>query len=99
MKFVRSKLNHLVFQLGRREHQLLVDLLQLYPLIPTRHHRLSRTADPHAVQADQQLLEEAKELGTLMRGSGRFEFDDELPASTYREKEPEWKRKWRKDRP
>lgn len=43
-----------------------------------------------------ELLEEAKELGTLMRGSGRFEFDDELPASTYREKQPEWKKSWRR---
>lgn len=43
-----------------------------------------------------QLLEEAKELGTLMRGSGRFEFDDELPTSTYREKQPAWKKNWRK---
>lgn len=46
-----------------------------------------------------ELLEEAKELGTLMRGIGqRSEFDDELPASTYREKEPEWKTKWRERR-
>jgi hypothetical protein len=59
VKFVRRQPNHLVFQLGRREHQLLLDLLQLYPLTPTQHHRLSRTADPHAIQADQQLLEEA----------------------------------------
>lgn len=44
-----------------------------------------------------QLLEEAKELSTLMRGSGRFEFDDELPASTYKEKEPAWKKQWRKN--
>ncbi len=42
-----------------------------------------------------ELVKEAKELGTLLRGSGRFEFDDELPASTYKEKEPEWKKKWR----
>lgn len=44
------------------------------------------------------LLEEAKELGTLMRGSGRFEFDDELPPSTYRAPEPAWKKKWRDSR-
>lgn len=44
-----------------------------------------------------ELLEEAKEISSLMRGIGqRSEFDDQLAPSTYREKEPEWKRKWKK---
>jgi hypothetical protein len=42
-----------------------------------------------------ELLEEAKEISGLLSGIGnRFEFDDELPASTWREKAPPWK-KWR----
>lgn len=42
------------------------------------------------------LLEEAKEIRLLMRGvRQRSEFDDELPPSTWRPKEPEWKRKFR----
>lgn len=41
-----------------------------------------------------QLLEEAKEISGLLRGIGqRSEFDDELPASTWKEKAPPWK-KW-----
>ena len=41
------------------------------------------------------LLEEAKEISSLMRGIGqRSEFDDELPASTWKAKVPEWKKKW-----
>jgi hypothetical protein len=59
VKFVRGNQEHLIFQLGRREHQLLVELLNLYPLTPTRHHRLSRTADAADIEADQQLLEDA----------------------------------------
>jgi hypothetical protein len=58
VKFVRGNQEHLIFQLGRREHQLLVELLSLYPLTPTHHHRLSRTADAAQIDADQQLLEE-----------------------------------------
>lgn len=43
-----------------------------------------------------ELLEEAKEISSLLRGAGqRTEFDDELPPSTFRPKVPEWKRKWR----
>lgn len=38
------------------------------------------------------LLEEAKEISGLLRGIGqRSEFDDELPASTWKPKVPEWK--------
>ncbi|HVJ46247.1 MAG TPA: hypothetical protein VM511_07675, partial [Luteolibacter sp.] len=40
------------------------------------------------------LLEEAKEISSLMRGIGqRSEFDDQLPASTWKAKEPEWKKR------
>jgi DNA primase len=41
-----------------------------------------------------ELLEEAKEISGLLRGIGqRSEFDDELPASTFRPKKPEWKQR------
>lgn len=39
-----------------------------------------------------ELLQEAKEISALLRGIGqRSEFDDELPASTFKPKEPPWK--------
>jgi DNA primase len=42
-----------------------------------------------------ELLEEVKEISGLLRGIGqRSEFDDELPASTFKPKVPEWKKKW-----
>jgi hypothetical protein len=41
-----------------------------------------------------ELLHEAKEISNLLRGIGqRSEFDDELPASTWKAKGPPWK-KW-----
>ncbi len=41
-----------------------------------------------------ELLHEAKEISSLLRGIGqRSEFDDELPASTWKPKTPTWK-KW-----
>jgi DNA primase len=43
-----------------------------------------------------ELLEEAKEIKNLLRGiDQRSHFDDELPKSTYKPKEPEWKKRWR----
>ncbi len=44
-----------------------------------------------------ELLHEAKEISALLRGAGqRSEFDDELPASTWKPKVPDWKTKWTK---
>ena len=41
-----------------------------------------------------ELLHEAKEISSLLRGIGqRSEFDDELPASTFKEKQPAWKKR------
>lgn len=40
-----------------------------------------------------ELLHEAKEISSLLRGiSQRSEFDDELPASTWKPKVPQWKK-------
>ena len=40
-----------------------------------------------------ELLHEAKEISSLLRGIGqRSEFDDELPASTWKPKAPPWKK-------
>lgn len=45
-----------------------------------------------------ELLEEAKEISGLLRGIGqRSEFDDELPASTFRPKKPDWKKRYEHD--
>jgi DNA primase len=46
-----------------------------------------------------ELLHETKEISNLMRGIGqRSEFDDELPASTFREKPPAWQNRINRDR-
>lgn len=43
-----------------------------------------------------ELMEQAQEIAHLLRGvDQRSEFDDELPKSTYKPKEPEWKKRWR----
>jgi DNA primase len=42
-----------------------------------------------------ELLHEVKEISSLLRGIGqRSEFDDELPASTWKPKAPPWKKKF-----
>jgi DNA primase len=41
-----------------------------------------------------ELMREAKEIAEIMRSTDRFVYDDELPASTWKPKVPEWKKKW-----
>jgi hypothetical protein len=59
VKFLKAEDGRLVFQLGRREKNLLFELLRLYPLVPPAHHRLSQTAESSEMETDQHLLDEA----------------------------------------
>ncbi len=60
MKLLRRHKDQLVYEFSEPEKNLLLAVLDLYPLVPLAHHRLSRAMDdsPKAV-ANQQLLEES----------------------------------------
>jgi hypothetical protein len=59
VKLLRHSKDRFVFQLGKRERQLLLAVLELYPRLSTAHQKLSKSAAAPAAEADQQLLEEA----------------------------------------
>ena len=44
MKLIQRDGEDFVFHISKREKRLLLEMLNLYPLIPTAHHRVSRTA-------------------------------------------------------
>jgi hypothetical protein len=58
MKCVNSGPGAYVFLLGKREKQLLIDLLRGYPRVPAEHHKLSKSA-AEANAESQRLLNEA----------------------------------------
>ncbi len=79
MKLIGTDKDRLLLQFGRREKDLLLLLLQLYPRIPPAHHKISKAAKPD--DSSQQLLDEAlaeqraenrKQLTALMTQSGRW---------------------------
>lgn len=81
MKLIRLKGGDFVFQIAPREKLLLLQVLRLYPLLPSTYFRLSKTADAAEIQADQLMLEEAlaeqrkenrRHLDELLREPGRF---------------------------
>jgi hypothetical protein len=82
VKFFKAEGDDLVFEIGRREKTLLIELLKLYPLVPPAHHRISTSVDTPAVESNQHLLEEAltehrnenkKQLDAMLQEPHRFE--------------------------
>ncbi len=59
MKFLRATKSGHVFQLKPLEQHLLLEVLSLYPLVPTTHHRLNKSGDDPQLDENQQLLEES----------------------------------------
>jgi len=59
VKPLRSGKSVLVFQLSPREKQLLLDTLELYPLVPATYYRLSSKAGKTESDENQRLLDES----------------------------------------
>ncbi len=59
MKLLRASKSGQVFHLGRREQQLLLETIRLYPLVPASHHRLSKDGQGPDADENQRLLEAA----------------------------------------
>ena len=82
MKLIQATKNRLVFQLGQREKRLLLQVLKLYPRVPSAHQRLSKSGRLPEPEANQRLLDEAlaeqraenkKQLQALMVDQRRFQ--------------------------
>ena len=99
MKLIRTEKSLLTFSLSRREKALLVKVLQMYPLVPAAHHRLSKSGQQTRATEHQQLLDEAvaeqrnenrKRARLLLEDHSRFpETQNEVRFSIKRE-EIEW---------
>lgn len=59
MKLLQTKDDTFLFHLHKREKELLVELLKLYPLTPPAHFTISKVGDPETMSAAQQILEDA----------------------------------------
>ena len=59
MKLIQREGEAFLFQISKREKGLLFEVLKLYPLVPTAHHRLRQTAPAERALESQKLLENA----------------------------------------
>ena len=80
MNLKRTGKTSLVFEMNEPEQEVLLETLQLYPLVPATHHRLSKAAATQS-EENQRLLEESlaqqraenrKELDALLNDPVRF---------------------------
>jgi hypothetical protein len=85
VKLLRSTDDHLVFQLGKREKRLLLDVLKLYPRIPPAHQKLTKSGRLSDQEASQKLLDEAlaeqradhkRQLQAFLADPNRFQESD-----------------------
>ncbi len=81
MKPIRSAGEKFRFEMDPSEKALLFHVLQLYPLVPADHHRLSKDRYLANCEENQHLLEESllarrlenrKQVDTLLNEPGRF---------------------------
>ncbi len=81
MNVVRASDDEFVFHLGKREKKLLLDVLKLYPCVPSAHFKISNTGKLSDPENTQKLLDEAlaeqraenkKQLEGLMAHPERF---------------------------
>jgi len=99
VKLIQATRAKLVFHLGPREKRSLLQLLKLYPCVPSAHHVLSRTGRVPDREANQRLLDEAlaeqraenkKRLQALLADPRRFEHTETGGRLSLPRGEAEW---------
>ena len=99
MKLFQSTKTRLVFHLSSRESQSLLQLLKLYPWMPSTPHVLSKTGRVPDAEANQQLLNDAlaehrtankQQLQDLLANPRRFKNTDKGARLSLSPYEVEW---------
>jgi hypothetical protein len=82
VKLIRTRRDKLVFEISQSEKRLLFDVLKLYPLVSSTHHRLTKSARTAKHDENQRLLEESlvaqreenrKNVRAMLDEPGRFQ--------------------------
>jgi len=99
VKVIHAEQDRFVFGISQREKRLLFQILQLYPLVPPAHHRLSKSDDGQSPDENQRLLEEAladqrrerrRQVVAMLNESTRFRAMESGLRFTLTSSEMEW---------
>ena len=81
MELNRLEGDQYIFEMGKREKRVLLEILNRYPLIPVTHLRVTRSSGSAGLETNQRLLEEAlteqraeskKQLDAWLQSEDRF---------------------------
>ena len=96
MKFVKADKGKYSFQIAKTEREVLFNLVELYPLIPVSHQRLTKFEDR---PDDQQLLEESldeqrkknrAEIQKMLKAKSRFRENKKGYRFSLKAEQVEW---------
>jgi hypothetical protein len=99
VKVFRSGKRVVELQLSPREKELLLETLELYPLVPATHHRLCRTNTQDKPDDNQRLLEEShaeqraenrEHVRAMLEQPDRFREDTDGSHLSLKHSEVEW---------
>ena len=99
MKLLKATKSKLIFQLAEVEKHLLLELLKLYPRVPSNHGAVSKSGRLPDAPASQKLLEEAlaehraenkRHLEALLKDSRRWSEEDSQWLFSLSTAEVEW---------
>jgi hypothetical protein len=99
VRFLRATKEKLLYELGKREQVLLLQILKLYPRIPSAFHPLSRNSKLPDAESSQRMLDEAlaeqrsenkKRLQRFLEAPHRFQQNDTGYRLSLSPSEAEW---------
>jgi hypothetical protein len=99
VKLIKADGDRLVFQIGKREQRILLEVLKFYPVLPAQYQPLSRGAVPAIAEENQRLLDEAiteqrqqnrKQLDELLNDPHWFQEHEEGYRFTLSPVQTEW---------
>jgi hypothetical protein len=99
MKLIRAGRRQIQFEFAPAEKAILFHLLQLYPVVPAAHHRLSQGRKIPDREENQRLLEESlqaqrdehrQQIQALLNEAGRFKECPEGFRASFSRGEIEW---------
>ena len=99
MTLIKTDNKNLVFQIGKREKRILLEVLKFYPVMPAKYQSLSKETPAVALEDNQRLLEEAltehrrenrKQLEIMLNEPRRFKENAEGFLLTLGVAQMEW---------
>jgi len=99
MKLIKADGDNLIFQIGKRDKRILIEVLKFYPVMPAKYQPISKSTRAAAIEENQRLLETAltehrrenrKQLEAMLAEPHRFQENEDGYRFTLSAAQMEW---------